>query len=192
MTDTQSDYPVLLFETQAQWREWLETHHATADGVWLQFYKKGQGDSIHYPEALDEALCFGWIDSQSKTRDEKSYIQKFTPRRKVSLWSKRNIEFVERLTRDGRMTPAGQAEVDRAKADGRWQQAYDKPSDMVVPQDFLDELAKTPKALEFFNTLNKANRYAIAWRLQTAKKPETREARKIKLLEMMRLGQKIH
>lgn len=181
------------FRTAAEWRRWLDTHHADTDGIWLKRYKKGSGvESITYAEALDEALCFGWIDGQAKGIDDKCYMQKFTPRRKNSLWSKRNIEYVARLVEVGRMTPAGMAEVERAKQDGRWDQAYDKPSEMVVPEAFLAELAKYPKAEAFFKTLNRTNVYAIVWRLQTAKTEVTRLRRQSKIIVMLDAQQKLH
>lgn len=184
--------PIISFETPAAWRNWLQTHQADIAGVWLRLYKKGHGVSVTYAEALDEALCFGWIDGQKKSYDADSYLQKFTPRRARSLWSKRNIEHIERLTREGRMTPAGQAEVDAAKADGRWGQAYDSPSQAQVPADFVAALDMLPKAKAFFETLNKTNRYAIIWRLQTAKKEETRQRRMQQLLDMLERGEKLH
>src|SRR6185369_11298873 len=139
---------------------------------WLKFFKKNSGvQSINYDQALDVALCYGWIDSQLKSFDEKAYLQKFTPRRSKSIWSKRNVEYIERLMKAGRMKPAGIKQYEEAKADGRLEAAYDKPSEMKMPEDFLAELAKNKKANAFFQTLNKANTYAIAWRLQTAKKP---------------------
>jgi len=184
--------PIVLCETPAEWRAWLTRHHADSRGVWLRFYKKGQGDSIHHAEALDEALCFGWIDSQAKSYDERSFLQKFTPRRARSIWSKRNIEHIERLTREGRMTPAGQAEVDAARADGRWDKAYDSPANAEVPADFAAALSKLPKAKAFFETLNKTNRYAITWRLQTAKKEETRQRRMQQILDKLERGEKFH
>ena len=148
--------------------------------------------TVTYAEALDEALCFGWIDGQKKGLDNVSFLQKFTPRRSKSLWSKRNIEHIGRLTKAGLMTPAGQAEVERAKQDGRWDAAYDKPSKMVVPKSFLTELRKYPTAEAFFKTLNKTNTYAIAWRLQTAKTEETRRRRQDKLIAMLQAGQKLY
>lgn len=189
----QKDIPMLPFKTPKSWRAWLETHYATEpQGLWLRLYKKGRGQSITYAEALDEALCFGWIDGQKKSYDDDSYLQKFTPRRTRSLWSKRNIEHIERLTQEGRMTPAGQAEVDAARADGRWDRAYDAPSNAQIPGDFLAALDASPKAKAFFETLNKTNRYAIVWRLQTAKKEETRQRRMQQLLTMLERGEKIH
>lgn len=143
-------------------------------------------------EAIDEALCYGWIDGQAKKYDEKSWLNKFTPRRKASLWSKRNRENVERLISSGKMTGAGLKEVEAAKSDGRWDRAYDSPSTMEVPEDFLKELSKNKKAKQFFDTLNKANLYAITWRLQTAKKQETRDRWKKKILEMLKNEVKFH
>lgn len=188
-----ADYKIIAFRNAFQWRRWLTQHHADTDGIWVQLYKKASGvASISYAEALDEALCFGWIDGQKKKNDELSYLQKFTPRRKASLWSKRNVVFVARLANAGLMTPAGLAEVARAKKDGRWSAAYDKPSEMLVPDDFLAELRKNPKAEKFFETLNKTNKYAIAWRLQTAKTQETRNRRRDRILAMLEASEKFH
>jgi uncharacterized protein YdeI (YjbR/CyaY-like superfamily) len=188
-----SEYSELFFETPAQWRAWLEQYHSIEKGVWLRFYKKGSGIvSLNYAGALDEALCYGWIDGQAKTFDEKSYLQKFTPRRARSIWSKKNIEHITRLIQEGKMKPSGLKEAEAAKTDGRWQQAYDSPANMTVPEDFIRELSKDKKAFAFFETLNKANTYAIAWRLQTAKKPETREKRIKIILDMMSRGEKFH
>jgi uncharacterized protein YdeI (YjbR/CyaY-like superfamily) len=190
---TMPDYQTLEFKTSAQWRQWLEAHHADTPGVWLQISKKGSGiPSITIAEALDQALCFGWIDGQRNRHNEVSYLQKFTPRRKGSLWSKRNVEYVARLTAAGLMTPAGLTEVERAKADGRWAAAYDKPSEMTVPAEFLAELDKHPRAKQVFATLNKTNTYAIAWRLRTAKTEETRLKRQTKILEMLDAGQELY
>ena len=162
-------------------------------GIWLRFYKKGSGIvSLNYAAALDEALCFGWIDGQSKSLDENSYLQKFTPRRARSIWSKRNIEHVARLIEEGKMNPSGLKEAEAAKTDGRWQKAYDSPANMEIPEDFLRELSKDKKAFAFYKTLNKANTYAIVWRLQTAKKPDTREKRMKAILEMLSRGEKFH
>ncbi len=187
------ELPVLTFITPAEWRDWLEHERATSKGIWMRFYKKNSGvESLHYAEALDEALCYGWVDGQLKVYDEKSYLQKFTPRRERSIWSKRNIENVKRLKKDGRMKPSGLKEADAAKVDGRWDKAYDSPANMTIPEDFLSELSKDKKAVAFFETLNKVNKYAIAWRLQTAKKPETREKRMISILKMLSRGEKFH
>ncbi len=187
------DYPVLTFETPDQWEAWLAKHHATVPGVWLKFYKKGSNKkSIVYAEALDVALCYGWIDSQAKSLDEEAYLQKFTPRRSKSIWSKRNTEHIQRLIDEGRMKPPGLAEVEKAKADGRWQAAYDPPKRIELPAEFTNELNKNKKAKAFYETLNKTNTYAIAWRLQTAKKPETKINRMKKIIEMLERGEKFH
>jgi uncharacterized protein YdeI (YjbR/CyaY-like superfamily) len=156
-------------------------------------FKKDSGKTTGtHDAAIDEALCFGWFDGQADKYDENSWLQKFTPRRPKSLWSKRNRERVARLIKKKRMQPAGLKEVEAAKKDGRWNQAYDSPKNMEVPADFLNELKKNKKAYEFFKTLNKANTFAIGWRLQTAKKPETREKRMKAILGMLQKGEKLH
>jgi len=181
------------FESARQWAKWLAENHSESSGIWLRFFKKNSGAvSIGYDEALDEALCHGWIDGQLKKLDEKSWVQKFTPRRAGSMWSKRNVGHATRLIASGRMTQAGLKEIEAAKVDGRWERAYDSPSAMQVPLDFLKLLGTNKKAKAFFDTLNKANVYAIAWRLQTAKKPETRERRMKAILEMLSRGERFH
>ncbi len=190
---TYRDAPMFLFKTPSDWRDWLSKNYHTSTGVWLRFAKKNADlNSISYDQALEEALCFGWIDSLLQKYDEKSYLQKFSPRKSRSVWSKRNTEIIERLSKVGKMHAAGLAVVEAAKQNGQWQTAYDKPSEMKVPADFLKELEKNPTAKAFFETLNKANTYAIAWRLHTAKKPETRTKRMHALLEMLTKGEKIH
>ncbi len=192
-TVTKKEFPVRAFASQKLWRAWLLKNHAKSDGIQMRLYKKAtKVKSITYKEALDETLCFGWIDGQSNKFDEQSWLQKFTPRRARSMWSKRNREHIARLTKAKQMMPAGIEQVKLAKQDGRWEQAYDSPKDMQIPDDFIAELKKDKNAYAFFKTFNKANQYAIAWRLQTAKKPETRERRKQKLLEMVRAGQSVH
>jgi uncharacterized protein YdeI (YjbR/CyaY-like superfamily) len=187
------DLPVMHFGSVADLNEWLEKNNAESSGMWLRIFKKNSGVlSINYDQALDEALCFGWIDGQVKSYDEHSYIQKFTPRRAGSMWSKRNIEHISRLKNEGRMRPSGIKEAEAAKADGRWDRSYDSPSNMTIPEDLLNELSKDPATAEFFNNLNKTNKYAIAWRLQTAKKPETRAKRLKAILEMLGKGKKFH
>ena len=187
------DLPVIPLQSQEEWEEWLAGNHTTANGVWLQFFKKASGKkTITHAEALDEALCYGWIDGQSKSYDDESWLQKFTPRRARSVWSKVNIQNVERLIQAGKMKPAGLQPIEAAKLDGRWERAYDSPSNATVPDDFLQELEKDNKAKAFFDTLNKANTYAIIYRLQTAKKPETRERRMRAILEMLSKGEKFH
>jgi uncharacterized protein YdeI (YjbR/CyaY-like superfamily) len=187
-----NDYQTLEFLNAADWRQWLTTHHGDTAGVWLKIYKKHSGrPSITIEEALDQALCFGWIDGQRKSNDEWSYLQKYTPRRKTSMWSKRNIEHVSRLIEAGHMTSAGQAEIDRAKADGRWDAAYDAQRDMEIPKDFFTELDKYPKAGEAFEALNKSSRFLIGYRLQTAKTEETRQRRMNKILATLDAGEKL-
>jgi uncharacterized protein YdeI (YjbR/CyaY-like superfamily) len=187
------DLPVKEFKTQAAWEKWLEKNHDRSQGVWMRFYKKASGvKSMNYDQALDGALCYGWIDGQTNKYDDDSWVQRFTPRRARSLWSKRNIGHVDRLTKAGKMRAAGQAQIDAAKADGRWDIAYDSHSTMEIPEDFLKALGKNKKALAFFESLNKNNKFSIAYRLQTAKKPETREKRMKQILEMMKNGEKFH
>ena len=187
------DSQILSFTTSKELTSWLTKHQAVSTGIWIRLFKKDSGvKSINYAEALDVALCYGWIDGQKKTYDTESWLQKFTPRRPKSIWSKRNREHIERLEKSGKMKAAGIKQVEAAKADGRWEQAYDSSSNMVVPADFLKKLAKNKKAETFFKTHNKTNTYAIVWRLQTAKKPETREKRMKAIIEMLTNGEKFH
>ena len=187
------EQPELQFEDEAAWEAWLAEHHADSDGVWLRFAKKGSGiPSLRYAGALDVALCFGWIDGQAKAIDEQWYMQRFTPRRKRSIWSKRNREKVAALIEAGRMRPAGQAEIDRAKADGRWDAAYDGPADAKVPEDLQAALDASPQAAEAFAGLNAQNRYAILHRVQTAKRPETRARRIAKFVDMLERGERLY
>ena len=186
-----ADKEIISFKTPAAFEKWLAKNHAKSPGLWVRFLKKAHKQSsrersITYAEALDAALCYGWIDSQSNKLDDISYIQKFTKRGPKSMWSKINREHIARLIRTKRMRAAGLAQVAAAKKDGRWDQAYDSSSTMKVPADFLKALAKLPKAKAFFQTLNKANVYAIVWRLQTAKKPETRTNRMQAILEKLK------
>ena len=197
MSDTKnsnkSDQPIISFNSPEEWNEWLEQNHSNSNGLWLRIFKKDTGiPTTTHAQALQEALCFGWIDGQAKKYDEISYLQKFTPRRTKSIWSKRNVEYVAQLEKEGRMKPAGREQIEAAKADGRWDRAYDSPVNMNMPEDFLTELAKNEKALAFFKTLNKTNTFAIGWRLQTAKKPETREKRMKMILEMLAREEKFH
>jgi uncharacterized protein YdeI (YjbR/CyaY-like superfamily) len=177
------------FSSPEEWARWLAAHHAKSNGVWLRFFKKASGiASITYDEALDEALCYGWIDGQTRKYDDESWLRKFTPRRKKSLWSRRNVGHVARLVKAGKMKAAGSREIEEAQRDGRWNAAYDSPSRATIPGDFLEALSRSAKAHAFFVTLNKANRYSIAWRLQTARKPETRERRLRTILAMLAKG----
>ena len=186
------DDKVIAFKSQQAFEAWLARNHGTVDGIWLRIYKKGSGEkTVTYAEALDVALCHGWIDGLKRTYDDVSFIQRFTPRRTRSAWSKVNVGHVERLAREGRMQPPGLAAVEAAKRDGRWARAYDSPRNAKVPDDFVRELKKDKAAYAFYQTLNRLNHYAIAYRLGSAKKPETRERRKQLFLEMMAKGQKI-
>ena len=181
------------FRSSEELRAWLAKEHARATCLLLRIYKKDSGVvSITYAEALDQALCFGWIDGQKLPFDKKSWVQKFTPRRSKSGWSKRNTAHADRLIRAGQMTPAGLKEVEAAKADGRWATAYDSPSNSTVPPEFVKELARNTKAKQFFLTLNRTNLYAIGYRLQTAKRPETKIKRIKLIIEMLARGEKFH
>lgn len=187
------DLPMLTFASTKDFTSWLAKHHKESPGIWIRLFKIKSGvRTITYAEALDVALCYGWIDGQKKSYDTESWLQKFTPRRRKSIWSKRNCEHVERLDKSGLMQAAGIEEVEAAKADGRWEQAYESSANMTIPADFLNELSKNKKAEAFFKTLNKTNIYAIVWRLQTAKKPETRNKRMKTILEMLKNGEKFH
>lgn len=173
--------------------KWLAKHHASSAGVWLQIAKKDSGlASITYAEALEAALCHGWIDGQKNSMDTQYFLQKFTPRRARSTWSKVNCVKALALMESGAMQPAGLAEVERAKADGRWDAAYDAQSKMTVPADLAALLAKSAKARAFFESLDSRNRFAILFRLQTARKAETRERRLMKFADMLKRGEKIH
>ena len=188
-----SSVQTLSFKSPAEFRRWLSKHHTREQGIWLRFFRKASGiKTVTYLEALDQALCRGWIDGQAKPCDEQSWIQRFTPRRAKSGWSKRNTLHAERLIQAGQMTAPGLAAIEAAKADGRWHAAYDSPSMAEPPEDFLRRLAKHKKAEAFFKTLNRANIYAIVYRLQTAKKPETRERRMAMILGMLKQRKAFH
>lgn len=187
------ELPILLFAGPAELEAWLEENHAACQGVWLQIAKKGAREpSVTYEEAVELGLCFGWIDSQVRRFDEEHYIQRFTPRRPRGRWSKINREKAEALIEAGSMRPAGLAEVEAAKSDGRWKAAYEGQRTAKVPPDLQAELDANPAAAEFFASLSSANRYAIIYRLDDAKKPETRERRLRKFVAMLERGEKIH
>jgi uncharacterized protein YdeI (YjbR/CyaY-like superfamily) len=190
---TDSSMKIITFTSPRDLRAWFAKNHNQSDGTWLRFYKKNSGvTSVTHAEALDQALCFGWIDGQAKPYDEQSWLQKFTPRRSKSGWSKINTQHAERLIASGEMAPAGLKEVNAAKADGRWAAAYDSFSNAAIPEDFLKKLDQDKAASAFFKTLNKTNLYSIAYRLQTAKKPETRERRMEAIIEKLARGEKFH
>lgn len=187
-----ADGSIKLFKTAAAWEKWLAAHVA-GPGIWMQFAKQGQGvSSVSYADAIDVALCHGWIDGQVKSLDAQFYLRRFTPRGKNSVWSKINVAKAAALIETGRMRPAGMREIDDARADGRWEVAYDSASTMPVPEELAAALAKNSKAKSFFDKLDKTNRYAVCWRVQTARKPETRAARVKKLVAMLARGEKIH
>ncbi|MES2940456.1 MAG: YdeI/OmpD-associated family protein [Pseudomonadota bacterium] len=185
--------PVRLFATAAAWERWLAKHHDGGGGLWLRIAKAGGGlKSVTYAEALDVALCWGWIDGQKKPEDERAWLQRFTPRTARSPWSQRNREHVERLAAAGRMQPPGLAAVEAARADGRWDRAYAPSSTAEVPADLQAALDRKPKARAFFQALDRANRYAILYRVQQAVRPETRAKRIAQFVEMLGRGEKIH
>ncbi len=184
--------PTIEFKSAKSFETWLEKHHDKSSGFWLKIFKKDSGiKTITYKEALDVALCYGWIDGQKQAFDELAWLQKFCPRTAKSIWSKVNIGHVERLINTDKMRPAGLKAIDSAKADGRWDRAYDSSSTMTIPEDFLKELSKNKKAEVFFKGLNKSNLFSIGFRLQTAKKQETREKRMKEIIEKLAKGEKI-
>jgi uncharacterized protein YdeI (YjbR/CyaY-like superfamily) len=184
---------IFLFPHQNAWIAWLAANHATSAGVWLRLAKKGSPiQSLSYAEALEAALCYGWIDAQKKGESEHAWLQRFTPRRRKSIWSKVNREKSTALIEAGRMQSAGLQQVERAKQDGRWDAAYDSPGNAEVPDDLQAALDRNARANAFFRTLDRANRYAILWRIQTAKKAETRARRVRQFVEMLDRHEKIH
>jgi uncharacterized protein YdeI (YjbR/CyaY-like superfamily) len=188
------DLPELIAADAAAWGAWLEREHATSNGVWLALAKKGRNPPtrLTYDEALEEALCYGWIDGQVRRFDDDSYRQRFTPRRKRSAWSRRNVELAERLIREGRMKPAGRTAIEQARADGRWDAAYAGAATSEMPSDLAEALAAEPKAAAMFEELTSQNRYAILYRLATAKRAETRARRLAQFVEMLARGETIH
>jgi uncharacterized protein YdeI (YjbR/CyaY-like superfamily) len=185
--------PILPFASLEEWEAWLDWEHGTSDGIWIKLAKKGSGvPSIVFAEALESALCYGWIDSQAASLDDRFYLQRFTPRRARSKWSRINRDKIAELTKQGRMKPAGLEQVKLAKADGRWAAAYSSPANAKVPDDLQQALDASPKAAEFFATLNKSNRYAIIYQLEDAKKPETRIRRLDKFIGMLERGEKLY
>jgi uncharacterized protein YdeI (YjbR/CyaY-like superfamily) len=184
---------VRLFKNQAAWSGWLDKNHARSSGIWLRLAKKNSGlQSVTYAEAIDSALCYGWIDGQKRPESEQAWLQRFCPRSAKSIWSKINREKALALIKNGRMMAAGQQAIAEAKSNGRWESAYDSPSRAAVPDDFQAALKSSPTANSFFETLDRANRYAILFRIQTAKKPETRARNIQKFIAMLERGEKIH
>jgi uncharacterized protein YdeI (YjbR/CyaY-like superfamily) len=189
----QQSQPTKKFESEKAWQTWLANNHDKSNGVWLMFAKKNADQqTVTYAEALYVALCYGWIDGQKKSHDEPYWMQKFVPRQAKSVWSKKNIEHTERLIKEGKMQPAGLKAIETAKANGTWEKAYDAQSKMTVPEDFLKALQQNKKANAFFKTLNRTNLFSIVFRLQTAKKEETRQKRITKIIEMLDKEKKFH
>jgi uncharacterized protein YdeI (YjbR/CyaY-like superfamily) len=190
---SKGDLPIVECDSQKAWAAWLERNHADADGVWLRFAKKTSGvTTVTYGEAVEEALCYGWIDGQAAGHDETYYLQRFTPRRRRSKWSLINREKAERLIAEKRMKPAGLARVDAAKEDGRWDAAYPSPSLATVPDDLQEALDRKPEAKAFFETLTSQNRYAILYRVHEARRPDTRAKRIAEYVAMLAEGRTLH
>ena len=185
-----TEYPTLPFESKKKFAEWLAKNHDKSAGVWMKLAKKATGIlSVTYAEAVEVALCYGWIDGQAGSFDEQYFLQKFTPRRPKSIWSKINVEKVERLIASGEMKPSGLKAVEAAKQDGRWDAAYSSPKNIVVPEDFQSALSKNRKAKTFFESLTGAKRYSFLFRIETAKKAETRMKRILQFVEMLEKGE---
>ena len=182
-----------LFKSAKAFEVWLKKNHATSDGLWLKIAKRGSNEtSVTYPEAVEIALCWGWIDGQKKSLDDQHYLQRFTPRRARSVWSRINVNKVQALIEAGRMQAPGQAQIEAAKADGRWARAYDGARTSTVPEDLQAALEAEPAAKTFFASINASNRYAILWRIQTAARAETRARRIAQLVGMLARGETIH
>jgi uncharacterized protein YdeI (YjbR/CyaY-like superfamily) len=191
--DVKAGLPIIGFESAADWEVWLEANHAQSPGVWIKIAKAGgQQPTVTYPEALDVAICFGWIDGQKGSADDAHWLQKFTRRGARSKWSKVNRQKATALIEQGRMRPAGLAEVERARQDGRWDAAYDSPGTATVPDDLQQALDSRPEAAAFFATLNSRNRYAILYRIQDAKRPETRARRIADFVAMLDEGRTLY
>lgn len=188
-----SELPKFHFDSQAAWEAWLDENHDSATGLWLKIAKKASDvTSVSYAEALDVGLCYGWIDGQRKKLDDDFYLQRYTPRRKTSKWSRINRDKVTELIAQGRMQPSGLVEIEKAKADGRWEQAYESQSNITIPDDFQAALDKNPDAQAFFDQLNKTNRYAFLYRLATVKKEATRQRNIEKFIMMLNANEKFH
>jgi uncharacterized protein YdeI (YjbR/CyaY-like superfamily) len=186
---SKAEQPVLFFATPAELEAWMGEHGEESDGIWLKFAKKASGiQSVVYAEAVEIALCHGWIDGQAKPLDDHHYLQRFTPRRARSKWSKRNREKAEKLSAEGRMRPPGLREIDRAKEDGRWDDAYDPPATATVPDDFQAALDAEPAARAFFESLGSTKRYSFLYRITDAKRPETRAKRIAEYVQLLREG----
>ena len=191
--DAADGLPVLRFADAAGWRAWLQENHASMEGVWIAIAKKSVAvESVRYPEVLEEAICFGWIDGRRERHDEERFLQRFTPRRARSPWSRVNREKAEALIERAAMAPAGHAEVERARADGRWERAYEPQSSASVPADLQRELDASPPAAAAFSGLSAQNRYSILYRLEQARRPETRARRLLQFVAMLEAGETLH
>jgi len=188
-----TELPIIAFSDQKAWDKWLKKNHLASPGIWMQLAKKASGiSSVTYAEAIETALCYGWIDGQKQSHSAVAWLQKFTPRGRKSIWSKINREKALALIECAKMKPAGLAEVQRAQQDGRWEQAYDSPGNATVPPDLKAALDRNLRAKTFFKTLEGRNRYAILWRIQTAKRAETRAKRIEMFVKMLEKGEKLH
>ncbi len=191
--ETFKDLPVILFDNQKELNKWLSKNYSQTDGIWIKIAKKNSGKtSVTYNEAIEEALCYGWIDGQVNRYNDDYYIQKFTSRGPKSVWSKINVAKIENLIKENRLQPSGLEAVKVAKSNGALDAAYDSSSTFTIPKDFRAALEENLKAKQFFETLNRANTYAIYWHLETAKRPETRHARIEKFINMLNKGEKLH
>ncbi len=192
MVSNKSEPQILSFASTQAWRNWLDKNYSLQEGIWLRIYKKASEiPTVTYAEALDDALCYGWIDGQKKPYDANSWLQRFTPRRPKSVWSQRNREHVARLITEGKMHESGLRQIEAAKADGRWENAYASQSTITIPEDFQQALEKNPKALAFFNSLTKSQRYSFLYRIHHAKKPETRALKIKQFITMLANSEKI-
>jgi uncharacterized protein YdeI (YjbR/CyaY-like superfamily) len=191
--ESKQDLPIVAFATQADWEAWLAAHHASDKGLWLKIAKKDTGAAtVSYAEALESALCYGWIDGQKAAYDAQFWLQKFTPRGRRSKWSRINRDKATALLEEGRLQPAGLAQIEQARQDGRWDAAYEAQSRATVPDDLQRALDANPAAQACFATLDRANRYAILYRLRDAKRPQTRARRLAQFVAMLEAGQKLH
>ncbi len=192
-SDSPDGSPVKLFKSRKSWAAWLDKNHLQSSGLWLRISKKSAiSPSVSYADALEVALCYGWIDGQKRPDDDQAWLQKFLPRSARSLWSKINREKAGALVASGQMKPAGLAAIESAKKNGRWEAAYDSPGGATVPDDFNTALNASPRAKEFFESLDRANRYAVLWRIQTVKRAETRTRKIEQFIAMLERNEKIH
>ncbi len=189
----QDDFPIRLFKSKESWAAWLDKNHHRSSGLWLRIAKKNAGvPSVSYADAIEVALCYGWIDGQKKPEDDETWLQKFVPRSDGSLWSKINREKAGALIASGQMKPAGLAAIESAKNNGRWEAAYDSARTATVPDDFALALDANPRARQFFEGLDRTNRYAVLWRIQTVKRAETRARKIAQFIDMLARNEKIH